>query len=179
VTRLAALALLLAGCDPALPPCPGTPQGTFLFELVPTQAVGAACAFARPESPDPFLGVVSWLPGDGAAFCLPRPLAAPKVGTHSGDAVSFSTEEAALQVSGCSCQLALLEAIAGRVLRDGAGDAVEFEGEVVYTLRLSSDPSCDPAAQVCPPPAGESSCCPLVGAGAVPSCEIRYTLKGK
>jgi hypothetical protein len=165
----AALAFLLAGCEPTLPTCPGTPQGAFLFTLT---AAPATCGFKGPVDDLPtFVGVVSWLPDGGAALCVQRPLAAPKLGTRTGDAVSFSSEEPAVQLASCSCPLALVETVTGQLQRDGAGVAVRFEGEVVDALSLPSDPPCAAAPDVCT----------LVeaGTGAQPPCEFRYALSGK
>jgi hypothetical protein len=186
VSRLAALALLLAACETSLPQCPGTHQGAFVFELT---SGAASCAFSFPGSVSPppgeqdgtrFTAVVSFLPDGGAALCVQKTLASPMLGTRSGDELSLASPEATLNVGSCPCQLVLQEAVSGRVLRDGAGAATGFEGVAVDTLRLSGDPGCDAAAAVCPPPAdasGASLCCPLAGPAPSPSCEFRFAVK--
>ena len=168
--RRAALALLLAGCEASLSPCPGTPQGAFLFALEQLPAAGTACGFAGPERPPAFTGVVSWLPASEAALCVRRPLAAPMLGIHAGDAVALSSDQTAVQIADCSCPLEVQETVTGQIRRDGAGAAVGFDGEVVDTLTLSSDPGCAAPGAVCPT---------LLGADARPSCELRYALTGE
>jgi hypothetical protein len=139
-----ALAALLAGCERAAGPgpCPGEPQAR--LELRATLVEGELCAGAiGVERALRLPATIAFAAPDEAALCPDRALAEPLVGARAGDAVDVAAPARAASVEGCACSVVVVERVRGTLVRDAAGAAVGFEGELVDELAAAGGlPAC-------------------------------------
>jgi hypothetical protein len=140
--RLALLvaAVALAGCEVYAVPdpvtCPGTSIGTLDFTgtLRPS-----TCAFAGSANATlVFTGTVAFEPDGRAWICIGTPHAAPRVGTHAGDAVDVSYRNVGSTIAECNCSVDVVETITGTLVRGGGGLLQGFTGGMTSAVAPTS-----------------------------------------